>query len=109
MKTVLALAALAAAFTAAPASAQGPIIASGGTIVVRTADLDLSSDRGVSKLDRRIRAAATLACGATSDFDVRGKNKARRCRSETIASVALQREAAIASVHTGSPTRLAAK
>ncbi len=109
MKTVLALAALAAAFTAAPAVAQEPITASGGTIVVRTADLDLSSDRGVSKLDRRIRAAAALACGAVSDFDIRGKNQARRCRAETIASVSPQREAAIASVQSGSPTRLAAK
>lgn len=109
MKTILALAALAAAFTAAPASAQEPIAALGGTIVVRTADLDLSSDRGVSKLDRRIRTAAELACGTASDFDLRGKNKARRCRAETIASVSPQREAAIASVQSGSPTRLAAK
>ncbi|HEY5723516.1 MAG TPA: UrcA family protein [Allosphingosinicella sp.] len=106
MKTVLALAALAAAFTAAPASAREPIAVSGGTIAVRTADLDLSTDRGVSKLDRRIRAAATLACGTTSDFDVRGKNKARRCRAETIASVAPQRDAAIAPTLS---TRLAAK
>ena len=109
MKTVLALAALAAAFTAAPAAAQEPIAVSGGTIVVRTADLDLSSDRGVSKLDRRIRAAAGLACGTASDFDLRGKNKVRRCRSETIASVAPQREAAIAAVALPSQTQLAAK
>lgn len=106
MKTVLALAALAAAFTAAPASAQEPISVSGGTIAVRTADLDLSTDRGVAKLDRRIRAAATLACGTASDFDLRGKNKARRCRSDTIASAAAQRDAAIAPAL---PTRLAAK
>ena len=109
MKTVLALAALAAAFTAAPAAAQEPILANGGTIVVRTADLDLSSDRGVAKLDRRILAAAQLACGTASDFDVRGKNKARRCVDETVASVSPQRDAAIASVQAGSPTRLAAK
>ena len=109
MKTVLALAALTAAFTAVPAAAQGPIAVSGGTIAVRTADLDLSSDRGVSKLDRRILTAAKLACGTASDFDVRGKNKVRRCRSETIASVAPQRQAALASVQSGSPTRLAAK
>ena len=102
MKTVLALAALAAAFTAAPASAQEPIAVSGGTVVVRTADLDLSTDRGVSKLDRRIRAAASLACGTASDFDLRGKNRVRRCRHDTIASVAAQRDAAL-------PTRLAAK
>ena len=109
MKTILALAALAATFTAVPAVAQESVALSGGTIVVRTADLDLSTDRGISKLDRRISAAARLACGTPSDFDVRGKNKARRCRAETIASVSPQREAAIASVQSGSPTRLAAK
>ena len=109
MKTVLALAALAAAFTAAPAIAQGPIASSEGTIVVRTADLDLSTGRGVSKLDRRIRTAASLACGTASDFDVRGKNKVRRCRHDTIASVADQRQAAIASAARPSQTQLAAK
>lgn len=109
MKTVLALAALAAAFTAAPASAQEPISISGGTIAVRTADLDLSSGRGVAKLDRRIRAAAGLACGTASDFDLRGKNKVRRCRHDTIASVAGQREAALASAAQPSQTQLAAK
>ena len=109
MKTILALAALAAAFTAAPAAAQEPIVSSGATIVVRTADLDLSSGRGVAKLDRRILEAAKLACGTASDFDVRGKNKVRRCRDETIASVADQREAAIAAFVLASETRLAAK
>lgn len=109
MKTALVLTALAAAFTPAPAAAQEPIAAAGGTIVVRTADLDLSSDRGVWKLDRRILTAAKLACGTASDFDVRGKNKVRRCLDETIASVAPQREAAIAAVARPSRTRLAAK
>ncbi len=108
MKTALALAALAAAFTLAPAAAQEPIAVSGGTIVVRTADLNLSSDLGVSKLDRRILTAAKLACGTASDFDLRGKNRVRRCLDETIAAVAPQREAAIAAVARQSKTRLAA-
>jgi UrcA family protein len=108
MKTLLPLAALAAlAFTAAPAAAEAP--AGSATVAVHYADLDLNSRAGVARLDRRIRAAVESACGATSDFDVRGKNEIKRCRADTLAAVAAQRDKVIASSQRASQIRLAAQ
>jgi UrcA family protein len=96
MKTLFALAALAAAaFVIVPTAAQEPVSAD-RTVAVRHADLDLASRAGVAALDRRIQAAVREACGTASDADVRGKNQVQQCRADTLASVAAQRESAIA-------------
>src|SRR5688572_27210146 len=109
MKTLLPLAALAAfAFTAAPAAADnGPV--GSATVAVHYADLDLNSRSGVAKLDRRIRAAVETACGTASDFDVRGKNKVKSCRADTLQAVAAQRDKVIASAQRATQVRLAAQ
>ena len=109
MKTILAFAAIASALAASPALAQEPVAVAGGTIVIRTADLDLSRHRDVRGLDRRIRAAVKLACGTGSDVDVAGKNRIRQCRADTLASIAEQRDQAIALARAQSGARLAAK
>lgn len=81
------------AFSATPAVAETQQIA---TSVVQTADLDLSSQSGQRALDRRLSQAVKEVCGIASDADVAGKNDVRRCRVETSASLAGERDQRIA-------------
>ena len=81
------------AFTASPALAEPPVIS---TSTVQTADLDLSSKAGQRALDHRLSVAAKEVCGTASDADISGKNDVRRCRVETIARVASDRDQRIA-------------
>lgn len=100
-KTFLfALALIASATTVTPTVAQAfePVTA---TSVVRTADLDLSSDSGKLELDRRIVRAAYEVCGEAWDVDLEGKNAVRECRAETIAQASSQREQIIAAAKSG--------
>ena len=91
MKTLSSLALMLSAFAATPALAQSNPVAQ-SRIVVRTADLDLSQSAGQRVLDRRIAIAVVEACGATSNIDPAGKNEIRRCRDETKAAVAANRD-----------------
>jgi len=106
MKTLLtvSLAACALALTASPAPAQDS-----RQLVVSYADLDLSTDRGVRTLDRRLRAAAVEACGPTSDADPAGKNDARDCRAETLSMARAQRDVAIAGLQSSPKIQIAAR
>jgi len=106
MKTLLAvsLVAFALALTASPATAED-----GHQLVVSYADLDLSTDRGVRILDRRLRAAAVEACGPTSDADLAGKNDARDCRTETLSTARAQRDGAIAGLQPSRQIQIAAR
>lgn len=106
MKTLLSLAALAAAFTAMPASAQS---AAPTSVAVSTADLDLRSLAGIASLDRRIHAAIRTLCGEASDVDVHGKNAVVRCRTATLAAVSAQRNQAITLARRAGGTVLAAQ
>jgi UrcA family protein len=80
------------AFSATPALAE-PIVA---TTSVQTADLDLSSAKGQRALDQRLNRAVKEVCGSASDVDIVGKNEARRCRAETLARVASERDQRVA-------------
>lgn len=84
-----------AAIKAVPALAEtnGPEVA---VSVVHTADLDLASDAGKRKLDRRLTNAAREVCGTASDFDVEGKNAVRECRDLVLANARQQGDAIIA-------------
>ncbi len=53
--------------------------------VVRTADLDLSTNAGRQALDHRLVLAAYEVCGAASDVDLAGKNAVRQCRTDVLA------------------------
>lgn len=81
------------AFTATPALAEPPVIA---TSTVQTADLDLSTARGQRALDHRLAQAVKDVCGKASDADIAGKNDIRRCRAETLAGLADDRDQRIA-------------
>lgn len=87
------------AFTATPALAEPTVTVS---TTVQTADLDLSSSAGQRALDHRLSLAAKEVCGVASDVDIAGKNDVRRCRAETLASLASERDQRIAA-SSGSP------
>lgn len=92
------------AFTATPALAE-PVVA---TSTVQTADLDLSSSKGQRALDRRLQSAVKEVCGTASDVDIAGQNDVRRCRVETLASLASERDQRIARA-SGDPIEVAAR
>lgn len=104
-KTFFALIFAAAAATATPVLAETPAIA---TSTVQTADLDLSSAAGQRALDLRLAQAVKEVCGVASDVDVAGKNDVRRCRVETLASLADERDQRIAEA-SFQPIRVAAR
>ncbi len=81
------------AFTATPALAELPSTVS---TTVQIADLDLSSAAGQRALNHRLALAAKEVCGTASDIDVAGKNDVRRCRAETLAALASERDQRIA-------------
>ena len=84
------------ALKAGPAFAQE--VATGETYVaiVKTADIDLDSEAGQRQLDRRLAQAAREVCGTASETDVEGKNDVRKCRDETLARAAADKQAALA-------------
>jgi UrcA family protein len=92
------------AFSATPALAD-PITV---TSTVQIADLDLSSAKGQRALDSRLVRAVKDVCGSSSDIDVAGKNEVRRCRSETLAALATERDQRIARA-SGEPIEVAAR
>jgi UrcA family protein len=96
MKKILLLTAALFSFSASPALAQDAPAPE--RIEISYSDLDLSTRQGVRTLDRRLRAAARLACGPTSDADPAGKNDALECRTETLAQARAQRDVALAAV-----------
>ena len=93
------------AFSATPALAEPPVIA---TSTVQTADLDLSSLKGQQALDHRLSQAVKEVCGSASDVDIAGKNEVRRCRAETFANLASERDQRIARA-SGEPIQVAAR
>ncbi|HEY9552812.1 UrcA family protein [Allosphingosinicella sp.] len=95
MNRIIILAALVAAPLLAPALAQEAALAD-QTEFVSYDDLDLGNAADVRILDRRIRTAVEAACGPASNADPAGRNEVRRCRAETTARVAAQRNVAIA-------------
>jgi UrcA family protein len=93
------------AFTATSALAEPPVTIS---TTVQTADLDLSSQAGQRALSHRLTLAAKEVCGTASDADVAGKNDVRRCRAETLANLASERDQRIAAA-SSQPIELAAR
>ena len=93
------------AFTATPALAEPPVIA---TATVQTADLDLSSQAGQKALDHRLSQAVKEVCGTASDVDIAGKNEVRRCRVDTLANLSAERNQRIAAA-SSAPIKVAAR
>jgi UrcA family protein len=101
----LALIASATLITPTVASAAEPETVSS---IVRTADLDLSSEAGQRALDRRIVVAAHEVCGSPSPVDLMGVSAVRDCRERTIAAAAEQRQRILSAAKAGTPIILAA-
>lgn len=97
----------AAAIKAAPALAEDVQAVS---TIVRTADLDLNSAAGQRALDHRLAIAVVEVCGAPSDVDLAGQNRARACRADTNARLKAERDRRIAGVvDAASPIRIASR
>ena len=95
-----------AAIKAVPALAEpvtGPDV---NVSIVRTADLDLSTETGRRALDHRLVNAAREVCGTASDVDLAGKNKVRACRENVLADA---REKGNELASRGAPITLAAR
>jgi UrcA family protein len=58
--------------------------------IVQTGDLDLTTSAGQQVLNHRLVIAAYDVCGTASDVDLVGKNKARECRADVLASARAQ-------------------
>lgn len=100
-------AALLAASLAVPSLVQAePMTVSLG---VRYADLDLTTERGVRALDRRINNAAATACGIASSADPDGKRAVKQCRAEARERAVSQRRIAIAVARGTDAANLAAR
>ncbi len=72
----------------------GPAVASGqeGPVqVVSYSDLDLASETGRVRFDRRIVAAVRRVCGRAWPLDLGAVGAVRRCRSDTFAEIAADR------------------
>lgn len=93
------------AFSATPALAEPPVTAQS---TIQTADLDLSTAKGRRALDLRLNQAVKEVCGTASDADIEGKNDVRRCRVETLARLASERDQRIARA-SGEPIEVAAR
>ena len=58
--------------------------------IVRTSDLDLSTNAGKRQLDRRFVVAAHEVCGKAADVDLAGRNDVRQCRADVLAKARAQ-------------------
>ena len=99
MKKLLILAALAATSVGQPVLAQSA--PDSPSIAVQHRDLDLRTEAGAKSLDRRIWRAVVEVCGTASDFDLKGKNDVRQCRTDTRLAASAQADVAIADASRG--------
>src|SRR4051812_49955526 len=85
-----------AVIKAAPALSE-PAPTTVSETVVRTADLDLSTEAGRRQLDQRLVVAVPDACGAAADVDLAGPNGVRPCRPDLLADAPAQNPELVAS------------
>jgi UrcA family protein len=57
--------------------------------LVRTSDLDLTTEKGRATLQHRLANAAADVCGTASSADLVGSNKIRECRVDVLAKARL--------------------
>lgn len=79
---------VAIAFAALSLLASGGALAQVGPVqmTVVTHDLDLRSNGGKAKLQRRLEIAAAEVCGDASASDPAGRRAIRTCRNEVVAA-----------------------
>lgn len=82
---------------AAPvAAADGSAAATGPSVKVSYGDLNLGSDAGVAKFDRRIKGAIRTVCGTADLRVLKEVKQMRACRIAAKARIADQRTQALA-------------
>jgi UrcA family protein len=79
----------------------GPVLAEASApainvSIVRTVDLDLSTEAGRRQLEHRFANAAREVCGTASDVDLAGKNAIRHCRHDVLARAQAQLDVLLA-------------
>lgn len=74
------------------------------TVHVSYADLNLATDFGVNKLQRRISYAARLVCDTASPLDMKFERAVGECRNGAIADAQPAFDAAVAAQRRGSVT-----
>lgn len=99
--------ATAAVIKAVPALAE-PAQPNVNVSIVRTADLDLSTNAGRHQLEQRLVIASREVCGTASDFDLEGKNEVRACRDKVLTRAHADRDQLLASADHSVSIRLAA-
>ena len=94
-----------ALLSAAPAIAQS---APAAVTVVSTADLDLTSQAGRERLERRLVTAAHEVCDTASALDLRAQNGERECRAQVL-EAAREKAGAMIAENRGSPLVVAVR
>ncbi len=107
MTNVLRASLILAALVATPVMAQSAPATN--QVIVRTADLDLTSASGQRLLERRLAIAVDDACGAASRVDLAGSNDVRRCREEVHERIAADRSRLIGTASRSTSIVLAAR
>ena len=107
MKTTELAAALLAAVLSVPAAASGPPNAEERSQTVGFADLDLTTQQGIERFDRRIANAVRTVCGWEDPRDLAIKRAVRECRAQAFAGIADAREAVILAAQRGQSIRIA--
>lgn len=92
---------------AAPLQAQAPAPQSSESLVVQTADLDLSRAADRHLLDRRLDRAVIGVCGEAMDFDLAGQAIVARCRFDTRSAVNARRDTMLAHSLFGADAKVA--
>lgn len=103
-----ALAAIAGCMVAAAASSVGAAIppADAPSIVVRYADLDITTSQGASALYRRIASAAEHVCPDADIRDLERSSQVRWCRQQAVArAVKTIGSPLLAALHAGNAKR----
>ena len=90
MKTILALAAAAAAISAAPAAAQPSALEDSYSVSIPYGDLNLNSAKGLSILQRRIDGGSEGVCSRRDRHNMNQWGNIDRCRQHFLAEAQQQ-------------------
>jgi UrcA family protein len=84
------LAAVASAITLMPTDVDQPRAAR-----IEYRDLNLASSTGQETLDRRVKTALNMVCGAWHEGSLSDRKRSRQCRERAMVQIAPQRQVAI--------------
>jgi len=101
--SIAALAAVTVTGLSAPAFAGTTV----PTRIVRTADLNLSTDQGVAALQSRIKRATYAVCGPVDARDLAAVAQHARCRTESLARASGDVERVVMNARSGERSAMA--